>query len=106
MPNKDPNLWNWLIAAIEQSPTIQGAVMAAIMAILRLLYDENETKPIRIALEAVTCGAMSLCITSIVEIFNLPQSAVITIGGAIGFIGVTALRNFILKAINKRIDKE
>ncbi|AZS49977.1 hypothetical protein DM558_03935 [Entomomonas moraniae] len=37
--------------------------MAAIMATLRLLYDDNKIKPI-IALEAITCGALSLCITS------------------------------------------
>ncbi|AZS49978.1 hypothetical protein DM558_03940 [Entomomonas moraniae] len=50
---------------------------------------------------------MALCrYVLLVDIFQLPQSAVITIGGAIGFVGVTSLREFILKTINNRIDKE
>lgn len=79
--------------------------MASIIAVLRVLYDDSNPRPARIILESLICGALSLCITSVIEIFHLPSSAAITIGGAIGFIGVTTLRDFILKAINKRIDK-
>lgn len=79
--------------------------MASIIAVLRVLYDDSNPRPARIILEAMICGALSLCITSVIEIFHLPSNASITIGGAIGFIGVTTLRDFILKTINKRIDK-
>lgn len=105
MPNKDPSFLQLLYMAIVDSSTVQGAIMASLISILRILYDEKNTKPARIILESLICGALSLCITSIIEIFKLPPSASITLGGAIGFIGVTALRNFILKTINKRLDK-
>lgn len=104
MPNKDPTFLMLLYEAITNSTTWQGVIMAMIIAVLRLMYDE-ERRPIRIGLESLLCGALSLCITSIVEIFQLPQSVVITIGGAIGFIGVTALREALLKIINKKVDK-
>lgn len=80
--------------------------MSSVIATLRVLYDEKKTKPTRILLEALTCGTLSLCVTGLVEFFHLPASAAITLGGAIGFIGATALRDLILKSINKRIDKQ
>lgn len=101
--NKDPNLWQWLYETLCQSTTLQGALMAMVIAILRVIYDEKNTKPWRIMLEALICGALSLCVTSIIEYFQLPENASITIGGAIGFIGVTSLRNFILKSLNKDV---
>lgn len=106
MPNKDPSFLQMIYTIIAESTTIQGAIMASIIAALRVLYDEKNTRPLRIILEALICGSLSLCITSIVEFFHLPTSASITLGGAIGFIGVTGLRDFILKTLHKRIDKE
>lgn len=37
---------------------------------------------------------------------SLPTSATVTIGSAIGFIGVTTLRDKLLKIINRKMDKE
>lgn len=102
---KDPNLLLILYEIITNSSTWQGAIMASFIAVLRVLYDGKETKLFRVILEALICGSLSLCITSIVDIFGLPQSAAITIGGAIGFIGVTTLRDFLLRMINKRVDR-
>ncbi|UYZ83364.1 phage holin family protein [Entomomonas sp. E2T0] len=65
MPNKDPNLWQSIYLAITASATWQGAIMASIIAILRILYDGKETKPLKIILEAVIFGALSLCVVSI-----------------------------------------
>ncbi len=106
MPNKDPSFLQMLYQMISENTTLQGAMMATIIATLRVLYDEKNTKPTRIILEALICGALSLCISGIIEIFQLPNSAGITLGGAIGFIGVNTLRNFILKSINKRTDNK
>lgn len=111
MPEKEPNNWIWLITFIKDSPTIQGAIMAMIIAALRLMYD-GERKPLRIGLESALCGALSLCTSGFIDlcgvIFNIeiPVNFIVTVSGAIGFIGVTSLREFILKAIQKRIDKK
>lgn len=105
MPDKDPSFLQMLYNLISESSTVQGAIMATTIATLRILYDAKNTKPFRIMLEALICGALALCISSLIEIFHLPSSAATTIGGAIGFIGVNTLRDFILRSINKRIDK-
>lgn len=106
MPHRDPSNLQLLYAAITASSTMQGAIMAFIIALLRIVWDGNETRPIRILLEASICGALSLCVTSIIDFFSLPASAAITIGGAIGFIGVTALRDLILRFIKRKIDND
>lgn len=103
MPEKDPNLWQGIYSALAQSAIWQGAILATIIAALRVLYDNNSIRPIRVIIEALLCGALSLCVSGIVEIVGLPSSFVITIGGAIGFLGVTTLRDYILRMINKKM---
>lgn len=104
MPEKDPSFWQSLYLSITTSPIWQGSVLAAVIAALRVLYDDQETRIVRVILEALLCGALALCVSSIVEMLSLPPSATVTIGGAIGFIGVTALRDNLLKIINRKID--
>lgn len=105
MPNKDPSFLQMLYLAISESQTLQGAIMAFIIAMLRTLYDEKNPKFLRIVLESLICGTLSLCFTSLIEFFHLPNSAAITLGGAIGFIGVNQLRELILKSLHNRINK-
>lgn len=106
MPNKDPNVWQLIYIAVTTSSTCQGAFMATVIAFLRALYDKKEPKVARVILEAFLCGALALCCSSIVDVLGMPQSAGVTIGGAVGFIGVQSLRDFLVKFINRRIDKE
>lgn len=106
MSDKDPNFWRELYMSLTHSPIWQGAILSSVIAALRVLYDNQETKLLRVMLEALLCGALALCVSSIVEMLSLPESATVTIGGAIGFIGVTALRDNLLKVINKKMDKE
>ncbi len=106
MPHKDPSFLQLLYEAITASSTWQGAIMAFIIACLRIVWDGTETRLVRILIEASICGALSLCATSIIDFFSLPANAAITIGGGIGFVGVTALRNMILKFIKRKINDE
>ncbi|MFD1260696.1 phage holin, lambda family [Entomomonas asaccharolytica] len=106
MSDKDPSFWQSLYLSISISPIGQGSTLATIIAALRVLYDDQETKMIRVILEASLCGSLALCVSSIVEMLNLPTSATVTIGGTIGFIGVTTLRDKLLKIINRKIDNE
>lgn len=106
MLQKDPNFLMTLYEMISKSTAWQGAIMASVIAMLRVLYEAKEIKPVQVILEAFICGALSLCATSIIDIIGLPQSAAVTIGGAIGFIGVTALRELLLKVLNKKVDKQ
>ena len=106
MSDKDPSFWQTLYISLTNSSIWQGSLLSSVIATLRVFYDNQETKLIRVVLEALLCGALALCVSSIVEMLSLPPSATVTIGGAIGFIGVTALRDNLLKVINKKMDKE
>lgn len=104
MTEKDPTFWAALWEAVSQSATWQGAIMASIIAFLRVLYDGKETRWTRIGLESLICGALSLCASSLVGFFGAPETLSVTVGGAIGFLGVTSIREFLVKWAGKRID--
>ena len=75
--------------------------MAVIISFLRVVYDGQETSRMRICLEALLCGSLSLCATSIISWANLPPDVSIAVGGSVGFIGVNALRAKMLNLIDK-----
>lgn len=104
MTEKDPSSWQVIYTAITTSPIWQGALLATIIAGLRVLYDNQQTTLCRVLLEAFLCGALALCVSSVVELLDLPTSATVTMGGAIGFIGVTTLRDKLLKIINQKLE--
>ncbi len=44
MPDKDLNIWAVLLATLQSlHPSIQGAFMATFIALLRVVYDGQET---------------------------------------------------------------
>lgn len=114
MPEKDPNFWAALwagasavwstVVAAMSSSTWQGVIMAVIISFLRVLYDAKETSKVRILLESLICGALSLSASSVIEWMSWPPSLSVAAGGAIGFLGVTVIRSFILKFIGRKVD--
>lgn len=50
MPEKDPNLWAIIAAAINNHGFAAG--LAFVIAYLRILYDDQEPKPVRKFLSA------------------------------------------------------
>lgn len=103
MPEKDPSLWAGIWVALS-TPSWQGVIMAVIISFLRVLYDAKETSKVRILLESLICGALSLSASSIIEWMDWPPSLSVGAGGAIGFIGVTAIRELIVKFLGKKVD--
>jgi lambda family phage holin len=102
-PDKDPSIWADIWFALS-SPTWQGAIMAVIISVLRVLYDANETRKLRVVLEALICGGLSLSASSIIEWMAWPSSLSVSAGGAIGFIGVATIRELIIRLIGKKVD--
>lgn len=102
MPEKDPNTWAALWFAVSTSVEAKGAAMASAIAVLRVLYDGKETRWTRIILESLICGGLSMSATSVVRWFGLPDDMAIAAGGAIGFIGVTALRDLLMKLLVRK----
>lgn len=103
MPEKDPSVWAVIWYAVTDSATWQGAFMASVIAFLRVLYDGKETRWTRIALESLICGCLSLCASSAMAWAGLPESLSIAAGGAIGFLGVTTIREFLVRWAGKRV---
>jgi lambda family phage holin len=103
MPEKTPDFWAhvWLIIT---TPLWQGAIMAATISLLRVLYEGKEANKWRVVLEALICGALSLSASSVIEWMAWPSSLSVAAGGTIGFIGVTAIRELIIRFLGRKAD--
>ncbi|KLU15535.1 MULTISPECIES: phage holin, lambda family [Xenorhabdus] len=100
--DKQPDLWADLLNGLRHSwPQISGSGLAILICYGRLIYDGVERKNRWV--EPLLCGALSWGISSALELFGIPGSVSPALGGAIGFIGVEKLREFAIRAINKRL---
>lgn len=106
MQDKDPNTWALIAMAWEAvPPSVKGAVMAFVIAVLRIVYDRQETSNVRIVLEAAICGCLSLSFSGALGWLGAPESVAVAFGGAVGFIGVTKIRQLALTWLGKKADK-
>ncbi|QXF35984.1 MULTISPECIES: phage holin, lambda family [Photorhabdus] len=100
--SKQPDLWADLLNGLKNSwPQISGSLLAVLICYGRLIYDGVERK--KRWVEPLLCGGLSWGVSSGLELFGIPGSVSPALGGAIGFIGVEKLREFALRAINKRL---
>ena len=102
MPEKDPIFWK---ALFEFPPAIQGAIMAFVISILRVIYDRQETSFVRVILEGLICGALSLTFGSLAGALGFSENLQLAIGGAIGFMGVTQIRMWFIRKVDKELDR-
>ncbi|OUE51126.1 lambda family phage holin [Citrobacter freundii] len=101
MNEKTPDFWAEVLNGLNNSwPQISGALFAGLIAYGRLIYDGATRK--NKWLEGVLCGALSLCITSALDVVGLPVSISPFVGGVIGFVGVDKLREIAISALRKR----
>lgn len=95
------------VTVINQLPIeIVGVIMAMIISVLRVIYDKEETKPMRIILEALICGALSLTVSSAVVALGLDSHWSVFAGGVIGYFGSTTVRSLSIKILNTKIKKD
>lgn len=105
MNDKDVGFWADVLNGLKNSwPQISGAMLAALIAYARLIYDGAERKNKWI--EGVLCGALSLGISSGLDVVGLPISMSPFVGGMVGFIGVEKLRGIAINAISRRVGGE
>ncbi|SIQ37345.1 phage holin, lambda family [Aquipseudomonas alcaligenes] len=113
MDAKDPGLWGAILEWLGQpSPTVQGFLMAMVIAGLRVMYDRKEKAWQRILLEALLCGLLTVAGTSLAALaigfwwpqFQAPLASIaVGLGGAIGFFGVEAVRRLAIKLLRIRL---
>lgn len=85
----------------EGDAPIGGAMMAFIMALLRMMYSGKtwwET-----LIEGLLCGALTLTAVSTMSFFGIPKDLTVAIGGFIGFVGVKEVKRILDKIISKKI---
>ncbi|HDS2238211.1 MULTISPECIES: phage holin, lambda family [Klebsiella] len=102
--HNDPHSWPDLLELLQswwRGDTPLGAVLlSVIMAGLRIAYGGGGWK--KMLLEGFLCGCLTLTFASALEYFDFPKTLSISIGGAVGFIGVDAIRAFAMKYIGSR----
>lgn len=102
MNEKDPGFWADIMHGLRNSaPQLSGAGLAVLICYGRLIYDGVERKNKWI--EGVICGALSLGISSALDVVGLPISMSPFVGGMVGFIGVEKLRGIAVRAISRRV---
>lgn len=102
MPDR-PESWAKFWEAMS-NPLLQGAIMAILISLLRVLYDAKETSKRRIIFEALICGGLSLSASSVIAWMEWPSNLSVAAGGAIGFLGVTAIREMVTRFIGRKVD--
>lgn len=101
MNGKNPEFWAEILTGFKNAwPQLLGALFAGLIAYGRLIYDGATRK--NKWLEGVLCGALSLCITSALDVVGLPVSVSPFVGGVVGFIGVDKLREIAISALRKK----
>lgn len=84
-------------------PEAQAVLLSFILSVLRIVYDDKEAKPVRIVIESLICGFLTLAVFHAIQALGLDINWAVCAGGVIGFFGVNAVRALALKFVNKRI---
>lgn len=96
---------DWIKALNDLPPEIAGMIMAMFMAVIRVIYDDQETKALRIFLESLLCGGLSLTASYGITALGLNINWAIFAGGVIGYLGSATVRSAAFRFITKKIDK-
>lgn len=103
MPDKTPEFWAAVWLALS-NPLWQGAIMAFVISLLRIIWEAKETSVRRVLAEALICGGLSLSASTLIDWMGWPANLSIVAGSAIGFIGVSAVRELIIRFIGRKVD--
>lgn len=96
---------SWISLFNKLPPEVAGVIMAMFIATLRVIYDREDTAPIRILLEALICGSLSLTASFGLTALELNANWAIFAGGVIGYMGSASVRVLALKFLNRKAGK-
>lgn len=93
-----------LEALIELLPEpFRAAILAIIVAMLRVVYDGKEPRWLRRMLEATLCGCIALGVAYLCEGLGLRQGWATFLGASIGLLGADQVREIGRRVADKRI---
>lgn len=81
----------------------RAAILAAIVALLRILYDGKEPRWTRRALEAALCGAIALAISNLIQALGMSPGWATFLGAAVGLFGADQVREWGRKLADARV---
>ena len=86
-------------------PWAGGLIMAIAVSVLRVVYDKEETSAIRIALESLICGALTVSAGSAVAAMGFGDDWYLFIGGVFGFMGSHSIRMLAMRFLKNKVDQ-
>lgn len=89
----------------DAPPILMSTVLAIVIAILRVVYERQETSALRMILEAVLCGALALMAGSAIKALGMSEDWTLFAGGAIGFVGSQSIRAYADSFINSKFKR-
>lgn len=93
-----------LKSAMENAPPgIGGFLMAVFISIIRVIYDREETSFMRIMLESLICGGLTVTAGSGMAALGYGDNWYLFAGGMIGFLGSQSIRALAYKVIDRKI---
>lgn len=102
MPEKDPSNWIGLWSALPEA--FRAALLSAVIAWLRIMYDGKESRWVRRLLEAMLCGGVTLACASAISAMGLNPDWAVFVGGAIGGLGIEPVRQLALRFAARKAD--
>ena len=101
------NTISFLQALWDATPEpIKAAILGALIALLRVMYDDREPRRVRRLLEAALCGTIAFGVGSGAEAIGAQQGVATFLGGAIGLLGADKVRECGRKYLNGKINQE
>ncbi len=82
---------------------IRAALLAAVVAMLRILYDGREPRWVRRVLEAALCGAIALGIAHLIEAVGMSQGWATFLGASVGLFGADQVREWGRRIADRRM---
>lgn len=104
-PDKDPSTYTTLASlwGVLAEP-VRAAIISAVIAFMRVMYDGKEPRMIRRVLEAALCGSIALGVASGIEAIGMPSGVGTFMGAAIGLFGADQVRSWGRKIAERKVD--
>ncbi|MGL6245656.1 phage holin, lambda family [Pseudomonas sp.] len=99
MPDRTPFIE--LLGLISEP--YRAALLGALVALLRVLYDGKEPRWARRILEAALCGLIALGIAHLVQALGLSSGWATFFGGAVGLFGADQVREWGRRMAEERV---
>lgn len=94
-----------LSVILNNTPWVGGFIMAAVISALRVIYEKEETTFIRVVLESLICGFLTVAVGSLLDAMGFGQNWYLGAGGIIGFMGSQSVRAMANKYFSSKVKK-